>query len=110
MAAPRLEQAKVDEVKEVWAGHTDWSAAMVHSHLIELHEPKWISKRSVEHIIVRSKNRGSQIEPVKTEDDCIRLFPQYMNLNQYYLAELKGRPYLYRKVNGGEVEVYGLDK
>ena len=46
--------------------------------------------------------------PVGVKDNSIVFNPQEMEINKYYLAELNGVPYLYRRVNFGEVEVYGL--
>lgn len=42
------------------------------------------------------------------EDNSILLDPKYMNLGQYYLAIIHEMPYLYRKVNNEEIEIYGL--
>lgn len=47
-------------------------------------------------------------EPVAAEGTEIRLRPQLMEVGRYYLAELNGKPYLYRRVTESEVEVYGL--
>jgi len=47
-------------------------------------------------------------EAVEVVDNAIVFRPSAMRLNRYYLAELNGQPYLYRKVSEHEVEVYGL--
>lgn len=46
--------------------------------------------------------------PVSVKDDSIVFNPHEMEMNKYYLAELNGAPYLYRRISSGEVEVYGL--
>lgn len=45
---------------------------------------------------------------VRAEGDSVSLNPEYMEVGRFYLVELKGEPYLYRKVSDHEVEVYGL--
>lgn len=45
---------------------------------------------------------------VKAESDSIEFRPKDMEFGHFYFAELKGKPYLYRKVSEHEVEVYGL--
>ena len=59
--------------------------------------------------------KGSQVyddrsgqTPVQVRGDSVVFRPSEMELNKYYCTELKGKPYLYRKVGEGEVEVYGL--
>jgi hypothetical protein len=47
-------------------------------------------------------------EAVEVVDGSIVFRPSAMQLNRYYLAELNGQPYLYRKVADDKVEVYGL--
>ncbi len=34
--------------------------------------------------------------------------PAHMVAGQFYLAQINGKPYLYRKVSDVEVEIYGL--
>ena len=46
--------------------------------------------------------------PVKVHQDSVSLDIEKMELNRYYLAELGGEPYLYRKISEHEIEVYGL--
>ena len=46
--------------------------------------------------------------PVSVTENSIVFNPREMELNKYYLAELNGAPYLYRRVSSEEVEVYGL--
>ena len=46
--------------------------------------------------------------PVFVTGNSIVFNPSEMEMNKYYLAELNGAPYLYRRVSSGEVEVYGL--
>ncbi len=57
---------------------------------------------------IRLKPRSETRSPVSVTENSIVFNPQEMELNKYYLAELKGSPYLYRRVSDGEVEVYGL--
>lgn len=45
---------------------------------------------------------------VRVEGDSVILNPEYMEVGRFYFAELKGEPYLYRKVSDQEIEVYGL--
>ena len=47
-------------------------------------------------------------EPVRVVGTSVVFSPQGMELNKFYLAELNGEPYMYRRVSDGEVEVYGL--
>ena len=47
-------------------------------------------------------------EPVKVVGNAVVFNPKAMELNKFYLAELDGAPYIYRRVSAGEVEVYGL--
>ena len=51
---------------------------------------------------------GAAAEPVKVVGDSVVFDPKAMELNKFYLAELNGAPYIYRRVSAGEVEVYGL--
>jgi hypothetical protein len=46
--------------------------------------------------------------PVEVEADSIVFRPAAMGIGRFYLAELKGKPYLYRRVSETEIEVYGL--
>ena len=52
-------------------------------------------------------DRSRQL-PVQVRGDSVVFRPTEMELNKYYCAELKGQPYLYRRVGEDEVEVYGL--
>ena len=45
---------------------------------------------------------------VAVEGDSALLDPKYMKQGQYYSVVIHERPYLYRKVNDDEIEVYGL--
>ena len=45
---------------------------------------------------------------VRVEGESVMLNPRYMGVGQFYLVQVKDKPYLYRKVNDDEVEVYGL--
>lgn len=45
---------------------------------------------------------------VEVEGGQVRIRPNAMKLNRYYLAEVDGKPYVYRRVSQDEVEVYGL--
>lgn len=45
---------------------------------------------------------------VAVEDDSAVLSPKHMNIGQYYLAVIDGTPYVYRRVNDKEIEVYGM--
>ena len=47
-------------------------------------------------------------EPVKVVGNSVVFSPKSMELNKFYLVELNGAPYIYRRVSAGEVEVYGL--
>lgn len=47
-------------------------------------------------------------EPVKVVGNSVVFNPKTMELNKFYLAELNGAPYIYRRISAGEVEVYGL--
>jgi len=47
-------------------------------------------------------------EPVKAVGNAVVFNPEAMELNKFYLAELNGAPYIYRRISAGEVEVYGL--
>jgi len=46
--------------------------------------------------------------PVEVEENSIVFKPSAMVTGRFYLAELKGKPYLYRRVSETEIEVYGL--
>jgi len=45
---------------------------------------------------------------VSVEDSSIVLDPKQMNIGQYYLAVIDEAPYLYRRINDKEIEVYGM--
>lgn len=47
-------------------------------------------------------------EPLKVVGNSVVFNPKTMELNKFYLAELNGAPYIYRRISAGEVEVYGL--
>ena len=51
---------------------------------------------------------GAAAEPVEVVGNAVVFNPEAMELNKFYLAELNGAPYIYRRVSAGEVEVYGL--
>lgn len=46
--------------------------------------------------------------PVEIEGDSVVFHPSRMRTGDYYMAVLRGEPYLYRKVSDTEVQVYGL--
>ena len=46
--------------------------------------------------------------PVEIEGDSVVFHPSRMRMGDYYMAVLRGDPYLYRKVSDTEVQVYGL--
>jgi hypothetical protein len=48
--------------------------------------------------------------PVEEKGDSIVFRPTAMAIDRFYLAILKGAPYLYRRVSETEVEVYGLSE
>lgn len=50
----------------------------------------------------------AKAQAVTVEGNSTKINPQYMQLYRFYLAELDGEPYLYRKVSEHEVEIYGL--
>ena len=50
----------------------------------------------------------TSVDPVTVEGDSILLHPDRMELGRFYVVELKGSPYIYRRVSDTEVEVYGL--
>lgn len=54
------------------------------------------------------KKTAEPTEPVKVVGNSVVFSPKSMELNKFYLAELNGAPYIYRRVSAGEVEVYGL--
>ena len=45
---------------------------------------------------------------VVVEEDSIALDAMQMNIGQYYLAVIANTPYLYRRINDKEIEVYGM--
>ena len=47
-------------------------------------------------------------EPVHVQGDSINYNVEKMEINRFYLAVLKGEPYLFRKVSDHEVEIYGM--
>lgn len=56
----------------------------------------------------RTRFNGDQPPVVEARGDSIYLRTNEMEPNRYYPVEFKGSPYLYRKINDREVEVYGL--
>ena len=56
-----------------------------------------------------SKRSSQPNPPVFATGDSIVFTPNEMELNRFYFVELNGAPYLYRRVDAGEVEIYGLD-
>jgi len=52
----------------------------------------------------------AKAQAVTVEGNSTKINPQYMQLCRFYLVELDGEPYLYRKVSKHEVEIYGLAK
>lgn len=46
--------------------------------------------------------------PVEQVGASIIFRPALMNLGRFYMVEVGSKPYLYRRVSGVEVEVYGL--
>lgn len=54
------------------------------------------------------KKTAELTEPVKVVGNSVVFSPKAMELKKFYLAELSGAPYIYRRVNADEVEVYGL--
>ena len=46
--------------------------------------------------------------PVEVADNSIVFTPNEMEMNRFYFVELNGAPYLYRRIDAGEVEIYGL--
>ena len=42
------------------------------------------------------------------ESDSIVVNPTFMEVGKFYLGETDDRPYLYRKTNNDEIEVYGF--
>ena len=51
---------------------------------------------------------GRTTDPVVVDGDSIKADPVRMGVGQYYLATVKGKPYLCRKNSAGEIELYGL--
>jgi hypothetical protein len=45
---------------------------------------------------------------VAVEGSSAILDPEYMKTGQYYCVQIDNVPYLYRKINDHEIEVYGL--
>lgn len=56
----------------------------------------------------RSPYSWLQKPPVEVVGDSIVFNPKSMTLGRFYVVELEGKPYLYRRVSETEVEVYGL--
>ena len=52
--------------------------------------------------------RSLLVQPVEEKGDSIVFRPTAMVIGRFYLAVLKGAPYLYRRISETEVEVYGL--
>lgn len=50
----------------------------------------------------------TRIKAVRVQGESVVFDPRYMSLDRFYLIELNNEPYLYRKVNEDEVEIYGL--
>lgn len=53
-------------------------------------------------------NELTRRKAITVEGDSVTFDPKYMKLGQFYLVELKNKPYWYRKVSDHEVEFYGL--
>ena len=47
-------------------------------------------------------------QAVERVGDSIIFRPDLMKTGRFYMVEVDSKPYLYRKVGEGEVEVYGL--
>jgi hypothetical protein len=64
------------------------------------------------HYSVRSTSLLPKYEaarsPVEVRGDSINYNVEKMEINRFYLAVLKGEPYLFRKVSDHEVEIYGM--
>jgi hypothetical protein len=45
---------------------------------------------------------------ITVEDESVILNPEHMKVGQFYSVEVDNLPYLYRKINDHEIEVYGL--
>ncbi len=43
-----------------------------------------------------------------TEHDSVVLNPKLMELDKFYLSVIDNKPYLYRKIDDNEIEVYGF--
>ena len=58
----------------------------------------------------REYELGEQIskKAVAVEGDSVILNPEYMKVGLYYCVQIDDVPYMYRKINDHEVEVYGL--
>ena len=52
-------------------------------------------------------HESSQI-PVQVVNGKIIFHPAQMELNRYYFVVFNGKPYLYRKLDEEEIEIYGL--
>ena len=46
--------------------------------------------------------------PVDVAGSSVVFTPDEMEMNRFYFVELNGAPYLYRRIDAGEVEIYGL--
>lgn len=52
--------------------------------------------------------RERHMRPIVVESDSILMDPRLMIRGQFYAVTLDDQPYLYRKTNKNEIEVYGL--
>ncbi len=48
------------------------------------------------------------VPPVRVVEGSILIEPSRMETGHFYLAELDGKPFLYRKISEQEIEVYGM--
>jgi len=55
----------------------------------------------------RGENRSGEMPAVEVRGESIHYNIKKMELNKFYFVELKGEPYLYRKISDHEVEIYG---
>ena len=56
----------------------------------------------------RSPYSWLQKPSVEVVGDSIVFNPKSMTLGRFYVVELEGKPYIYRRTSETEVEVYGL--
>ena len=68
----------------------------------------FVSARSLPKLRTSAIQDSDMRNPVEVAGDSVVFIPNEMEMNKYYLAELNGAPYLYRRVSSGEIEVYGL--